>query len=169
MHSLLAESFSFLQYKMKYIDYNLFPLPFIFFFFFTQNLEENIQKLFFFLSFFFLVSLTNIFIWKVTLSEGKRISFVVFLPKACFPLWKSSNNLKILDRDLTVSAQNINPSIPQSAAALWNNLMLLLGLSDDFVKHNIVFKVDQRHWVRKCCCVTNNQVQLLKSESAFSV
>jgi len=59
MHSLLAQSFSFLQYKMKHTDYNLFPLPFIFYF--TQNLEENIQIVFFSF-FFFLVSVTNIFI-----------------------------------------------------------------------------------------------------------
>lgn len=126
MHGLLAESFSFLLYKMKHIDYNLFPLPFIFsfLFFFTQNLEENIQKAFFLFSFFFpLVSVTNIFVLKVTLNEGKRISHAVVLPKACFPLWKSSNKFKILDRDLTEFCSSMNQS---NVAA---------GLSGDFVKH----------------------------------
>lgn len=53
----------------------------------------------------------------------------MILPNACFPLWKSSKNLQILDRDLTVRAQNINLSMPQSSVALWTNLILLSGLS----------------------------------------
>jgi len=124
MHGLLAESFSFLLYKMKHIDYNLFPLPFIFSFLFYSKLGRKYSKSFFSFFFFFpLVSVTNIFVLKVTLNEGKRISHAVVLPKACFPLWKSSNKFKILDRDLTEFCSSMNQS---NVAA---------GLSGDFVKH----------------------------------
>lgn len=91
----------------------------------------------------------------------------MILPNVCFPLWKSPNNLKILDRDLRVNAQNINLSIPQSFVALRSSLILLLVLSHWPCEACGWLSIRPR--VRKCYFLTEKWVQQHNSENMKSL